>query len=123
VSTLASLAGRRTATATRSYISEKRPGSVCRNWIPAGDLTGRPKPWLNRPVLEESIHCVVTSCENTVAWRRVLHLLRADAGDLGDAETGGLIADVSVYLCGEHRDAEGRLTAPEPFPPERPDDP
>jgi hypothetical protein len=94
-----------------------------RNGIPAKDLTGRPKPWLNRPVLEDSIHCVVTSCENTVAWRRVLHLLRADTGGRSDAEAGGLIADVSVYLCDEHRDAEGRLTAPEPFPPERPDDP
>jgi hypothetical protein len=75
---------------------------------------------LNQPVVEESVHCVVTSCENTVAWRRVLHLRMAETGDhRSEGDPARLIADVSVYLCDEHHAAQGDLSAAERFPPDR----
>lgn len=64
---------------------------------------------MNARVPTDSVHCVVTSCENPVTWRRVLQL-RSQGGEL--------IAEVSVYFCTEHRAAEAHLSEAEPFPPE-----
>ena len=63
---------------------------------------------------------MVTSCENPVRWRRVLHLTLSEpaSGRGGEKASEGLIADVSVYLCDEHKDAEGELEDVEPFPPD-----
>ena len=65
-------------------------------------------------MVEESVHCVVTSCEKPVRWRRVLHITLPEADE-------GLIAEVSVYLCDEHHQAHGELDDVEPFPPGRED--
>jgi hypothetical protein len=72
---------------------------------------------------EEHVHCVVTSCEHPVAWRRVVHLAVAGAprGEepQAEGEVGpGLIADVSIYLCDEHRGADATIDDEQPFPPE-----
>lgn len=72
---------------------------------------------------EQHVHCVVTSCENPVAWRRVVHLAVAGAprGEEAQAEGEigrGLVADVSIYLCDEHRGADAIIDDEQPFPPE-----
>ena len=67
---------------------------------------------LNASVPTDSVHCVVTSCENPVAWRRVLQFRGEENGD------ERLIAEVSVYFCTEHWGAEAHLDEAEPFPPE-----
>jgi len=72
-------------------------------------------------MLQESVHCVVTSCENPVTWRRVLHLTLDDAPrqpGAAEGETEGLIADVSIYLCDEHHQAHAHVDDGEPFPPD-----
>jgi hypothetical protein len=48
---------------------------------------------------------VVTSCENQVTWRRVLHLTVDDAP-----------------LCDEHHQAHAHLDDGEPFPPDGAED-
>jgi hypothetical protein len=76
-------------------------------------------------MLHESVHCVVTSCENRVTWRRILHLTTDDAPrepGADDAETEGLIADVSIYLCDHHHEAIAHLDDAEPFPPQPAED-
>jgi hypothetical protein len=77
---------------------------------------------LNTPVPTDSVHCVVTSCESPVAWRRVLQFRQEATGDGPgqDDPQGGerLVADVSVYFCTEHLAAEAHLDEAEPFPPE-----
>jgi len=72
-------------------------------------------------MLQESVHCVVTSCENPVTWRRILHLAMDDAPrepGADEGETEGLIADVSIYLCDEHPQAHAHVDDGEPFPPD-----
>jgi hypothetical protein len=72
-------------------------------------------------MLHESVHCVVTSCENPVTWRRILHLAMDDAPrqpGADESETEGLIADVSIYLCDDHHHAHAHLDDAEPFPPD-----
>lgn len=72
-------------------------------------------------MLHESIHCVATSCENRVTWRRILHLVTDDAPHeprADDGEIEGLIADVSIYLCDDHHHAHAHLDEAEPFPPQ-----
>jgi hypothetical protein len=77
-------------------------------------------------MFSETVHCVVTACENVVRWRRVLHVTLPDTSDSPRADdpdtTEGLIADVSIYLCDEHHNAQGLLDDVEPFPPSRTDD-
>jgi hypothetical protein len=75
-------------------------------------------------MLEQHVHCVVTWCENPVAWRRVIHLRQGadrrtgegvpEEGQVGD----GLIADVSIYLCNDHRGADVRVDDEQAFPPD-----
>jgi hypothetical protein len=72
---------------------------------------------------QQRIHCVVTSCENPVAWRRVVHVAGTGAprGEEpeADGEVGqGLVADVSIYLCDEHHGAHVIVDDEQPFPPE-----
>jgi hypothetical protein len=73
-------------------------------------------------VEHQHVHCVVTSCERPVAWRRVVHVAVAGAprGEEPEAEDEvgqGLIADVSIYLCDEHHGAEAIVDGEQPFPP------
>lgn len=70
----------------------------------------------------QRVHCVVTSCEHPVAWRRVVHLAvdGAPRGEEPEAEHEvgqGLVADVSIYLCDEHRGADVIVEEEKPFPP------
>lgn len=72
---------------------------------------------------QQHVHCVVTSCENPVAWRRVVHLAvsgapRGEEPQADDEVGPGLVADVSIYLCDEHRGVEAIVDAEQPFPPE-----
>jgi len=71
---------------------------------------------LNAGVPTESVHCVVTSCDNPVAWRRVLQFRQPAEGPAGGTE-GRLIAEASVYFCAEHVAADDRLEDAEVFPP------
>jgi hypothetical protein len=76
-------------------------------------------------MLHESIHCVVTSCENPVTWRRILHLAMDDAPrepGADEGETEKLVADVSIYLCDDHHHAHAHLDDAEPFPPQPAED-
>jgi hypothetical protein len=71
---------------------------------------------------DQHVHCVVTSCENPVTARRVVHLAVGGAprGEEPEAEGEvgqGLIADVSIYLCDEHRGADAIVDEEERFPP------
>jgi hypothetical protein len=53
---------------------------------------------------KESVHCVVTSCGNEVAWRRVLHLTMDDAA-LTDREDlrGADASSISSPPCPRFR--------------------